>query len=139
MTSAERTRRYREKHPERVREARLRRAKTPEQKAYMRDWIREDRQKNPDRYADRELRKHYGITLALYEQIFTFQNGRCAICQTTEAKGHGKRLSVDHCHKTQRLRGLLCNNCNNGLGRFLDDPALLRAAILYLERHTNGD
>lgn len=89
------------------------------------------------RYCSRECRirarRHeaYGLThdeLAL----LLAQHEACAIC-TTEDWGK-KGPQVDHCHATGRVRGILCTSCNNGLGRFADDPARLRRAIEYLER-----
>lgn len=59
------------------------------------------------------------------------QGGACKICG--EPCTSGRSLAVDHCHKTGRVRGLLCGQCNNGLGRFRDRPDLLLAAIAYLE------
>lgn len=53
----------------------------------------------------------------------------CAICRAAD-----ERLFVDHCHKTNRFRGLLCHTCNTGIGQLGDDPELLRAAANYLER-----
>jgi predicted nucleic acid-binding Zn ribbon protein len=75
----------------------------------------------------------YGLTVEALAALFTSQDGRCAICGTDEWGPKGSQ--VDHCHDTGAVRGVLCTNCNNGLGRFRDDPALLRAAADYLERH----
>ena len=67
------------------------------------------------------------------------QGNVCAICGNREShtykSGKLKSLSVDHNHPTTKVRGLLCFNCNQGLGRFKDDIATLRRAIAYLERH----
>jgi len=77
------------------------------------------------------LFKKYGITEADYNQMFVNQNGRCLICKNTAEKG--KRLFVDHCHETGKVRGLLCNLCNSGLGFFKDSSANLKNAIKYLK------
>lgn len=60
------------------------------------------------------------------------QDGVCAICKGTAVNGYGKRLSIDHCHDGKGVRGILCGNCNRGLGHFLHDPELLKSAIKYL-------
>jgi hypothetical protein len=80
-------------------------------------------------------RRHesYGLTKAELAVLLA-QHERCAICGTDDWGRKGPQ--VDHCHKTGRVRGVLCGNCNPGLGRFRDDPALLRAAADYLERTT---
>ena len=62
------------------------------------------------------------------------QNGRCAICGKHQNK-FKKALSVDHCHKKGIIRGLLCNSCNLGLGKFYDNCELLNNAIYYLKKH----
>lgn len=73
----------------------------------------------------------YGITPEQYAARLEEQGNRCAICRT-DSPGAGKSWHVDHDHETNRIRGLLCNNCNHGLGKFKDDPARLQAAITYL-------
>jgi hypothetical protein len=78
----------------------------------------------------------YGITRDQYEALLEAQDNACAICRTTEWNGKDNSPHVDHCHESGAVRGLLCNRCNNGLGRFRDDPSLLRAAANYLEAHS---
>lgn len=74
-----------------------------------------------------------------YESMHSAQGGRCAICNKPERRrsklGNTRRLAIDHCHKTGRVRSLLCANCNTGLGLFLDDPDLLTKAAEYLKSH----
>src|ERR1700739_472325 len=60
-------------------------------------------------------------------------NGKCEICGEP-GDGRWGQLNVDHCHETNVFRGLLCSNCNRGLGMFMDRPDLLRQAAIYLER-----
>jgi hypothetical protein len=67
-----------------------------------------------------------------YELLKAWSNGGCAICGATNGR-EGQRLYIDHDHKTGDVRALLCNDCNSGLGRFKDDPRLLKIAIAYLE------
>lgn len=84
------------------------------------------------------MRHHHGITPKQYDEILQAQGGVCAICRQPETQmrlGEVDRLAIDHCHTTKRIRGLLCAQCNNGIGRFNDDPVCLRAAADYLERH----
>lgn len=98
---------------------------------------------DPQRSYNLGLGQHqYEISAEEYERLFREQGGVCAICQRPERaayKGGTKRLAVDHCHQNLGIRGLLCLSCNNGLGRFEDDPALLRAAADYIERHAQSD
>ena len=76
---------------------------------------------------------NYGITQEQYEAMWAAQGGICAICGTSEWMGNGKRPHTDHDHVTGKFRGILCGNCNNGLGMFSEDPARLLAAVKYLE------
>ena len=77
------------------------------------------------------LRRTYGITLAQYTQMLIFQKYRCAICDIHQ-NALNRNLDIDHCHKTGRVRGLLCFGCNVGLGKFKDDEKLLLKAVRYL-------
>ena len=74
--------------------------------------------------------KAYGITNSDYEVLLQKQNGVCAICGNKNKAG--KRLVVDHDHKSGVVRGLLCNTCNIGIGNLRDDPSILQKALAYL-------
>lgn len=78
-------------------------------------------------------RKRYGITEEAYGVLVQVQKNLCAICNRPPEVGGKKSLDVDHDHSTGRVRGLLCTNCNTGIGLFKDNPALLLAAISYLK------
>lgn len=78
----------------------------------------------------RNLSKLYGVTKEAYDALLASQGGRCWICRRLFKKSP----HVDHDHKTGKVRGLLCNGCNRGLGYFHDDPERLAAAIRYLQR-----
>ena len=93
-------------------------------------------QKNKKRHINNRLQRDYNITLDGYNKMLAEQDGRCWICGSHEDK-FKIRLAVDHCHNTKKIRGLLCDNCNKGLGMLKDDPKLLKKAIKYLEKH-NG-
>jgi len=70
---------------------------------------------------------------SLYEAMFTVQRGVCAICGRPETSRRYKTLSVDHCHTTGQIRGLLCSACNRALGLFQDNQYSLQNAINYLK------
>ena len=76
------------------------------------------------------LRRRYGIGQAEFDEMLAAQGGRCAIC------GESDPQHVDHDHRTGWVRGILCFNCNGGLGQFKDDPKLLAGAITYLKGTT---
>lgn len=75
------------------------------------------------------------MTISEYKDLLNSQNGVCAICKEKEKVkklGEIQPLSVDHCHKTNKVRGILCVNCNSILGHAKDNVDILRAAIDYL-------
>lgn len=82
------------------------------------------------------LKKRYNITQEEYNNLLVEQNNVCAICLQTETSKHKngdvRSLSVDHCHVTGKVRGLLCNRCNRMLGQMEDNPTLIDRATKYL-------
>lgn len=79
----------------------------------------------------RHIFKTYGITASEYAQVLEYQGGKCYICQ--RATGARRRLAVDHCHRTGRVRGLLCRPCNRMLGHARDDMGFFLRAANYLD------
>lgn len=82
--------------------------------------------------------RKYGLTVPQYEAKLAAQNGVCMICgkpPRENGKRAAARLHIDHDHVTGAIRDLLCLSCNRGAGYFKDDPALMRAAAEYIERH----
>ena len=73
------------------------------------------------------LKRHYGLTEAERDEMVASQTGLCVICPKVPA------VHVDHCHKTGRVRGVLCFNCNSAIGKLGDDPDAVRRAAVYLE------
>ena len=78
----------------------------------------------------------YGILFEKYEKLLQQQNGKCIVCGSNKS-GHKSKnfFCIDHDHRTGEVRGLLCNNCNLGLGYFKDNPEALIAAAAYLLKH----
>jgi hypothetical protein len=81
------------------------------------------------------LKTSYNITIEEYNQKLIDQNHRCAICDSDETQVFMQQLFVDHCHQTNKIRGLLCHACNTALGKFRDSQAILNNAIGYLEKY----
>jgi len=75
----------------------------------------------------------YNISQRQIDSMLESQNHVCAICKNPQIVRPG-RLAIDHCHVTGKIRGMLCSNCNQGLGKFKDDMSLLEAAIDYLSK-----
>lgn len=83
----------------------------------------------------RKRDRQYGLSVGEYDEMMLHQDGVCAVCG--QECSTGRRLAVDHDHATGAVRGLLCNNCNFGIGQLQDDPDLLRTAADYLEAHVS--
>ena len=98
---------------------------------YMKQW-HIDNPVSPDEYKDGRLQRIYGITLDEYNELLIKQNYSCKICGKHESE-FDRKLSVDHNHTTGKIRGLLCGNCNTGLGLFKDNKELLLKSVDYLK------
>ncbi len=96
--------------------------------------------KNPEKTQNRIMWRKYGTNLLDYALMLLATGNKCTICGQLETAQHTRNknkksvLSIDHCHKTGRVRGVLCQNCNHGIGNFRDDPGLLQKAIDYLKK-----
>lgn len=102
---------------------------------------RAHRAANPSLYRAKELRKNFDMEPEDYDRLLGEQLGVCAICERPESVERGGKsewLSVDHCHTTGKVRGLLCTQCNHAIGKLDDDPELMRRAIAYIEKHGDG-
>lgn len=137
---AEASVRYKSDNLEQVRESgretvRRRKAKDPE--AYLaaaKERAKRYREKNPLYHI-----KRFGITPDQYSAMLANQGGVCAICQSGEKAKHGstvRKLCVDHCHDTGVVRGLLCRDCNIGIGKLGHSSETLRRAADYLGKVT---
>jgi hypothetical protein len=119
---AEACKRFKLKHPDRV--------KAITQKATKKSTEKRKRDK---------LLKRYGITELEYNELLAKQAGHCALCPaTTFLPDDGRSLAVDHDHKTGKVRGLLCQPCNLMLGYARDFPEQLEKGASYLRTHNKG-
>lgn len=122
---------YKEKHKERIKTQR----KVNGAAAYQRNkvaivarhaaWCKE----HPGHHRKIHLRK-YQLTVEMFDAMAQAQGGNCAICRRPCV------LCVDHNHATNKVRALLCHNCNSGLGLFQDSPDICAAAVAYLKQHS---
>lgn len=94
------------------------------------DW----KKSRPNYKKELKLQK-FGLTLEDYDNILIDQNNKCPICKNIFTKEFLRRPNIDHCHKTNKFRAILCHKCNTALGLFDDNIDSLREAILYLEKY----
>jgi hypothetical protein len=101
-------------------------------------YFRKDSQSHRSECKDCLIVQHRERTLGIseeeYQVLYRCQGKKCAVCEKKLASKRYTRLAVDHCHKTGKLRGLLCTNCNTALGLFYDSPKILRKALEYLNK-----
>ena len=99
-------------------------------------WCKVCLKEHADRYKEeaKKTRRYrdFGINRNEYDKLYSEQDGLCAICKRPESDIQQNSLCVDHDHDTGRIRGLLCHDCNVGLGRFKDNTESLKMAIEYL-------
>jgi hypothetical protein len=99
---------------------------------HVREYRKRHNAESPERIREGHLRRKFGLTLETYAELLASQGGGCAICgEPEETSSH----HVDHDHDTGDVRGILCVRCNNGLGQFKEDPAILATALSYLLGH----
>jgi hypothetical protein len=102
--------------------------------AAARQW-RKDNPENVERHLvrmrERTKERRYGITQEQFDQMLVDQNNKCKICDNVFK--NSKETHIDHCHSTNKVRGLLCNGCNMALGQFMDNTDIMDNAIKYLQ------
>lgn len=100
-------------------------------KSYCKDCrskqIKEWTSRNPKSKKNSSLKFFYGIGIEVWDKIFDSQGGKCAICSSTV------NLCLDHNHETKEIRGILCRQCNAGIGLLKDSPEILELAAKYLK------
>lgn len=130
---AEKAKKYREKNKKKVKsyEAQYRKNNKEERNRKNKLRLRRLRASNPEYDKSYKLKWNYGITLDEWNVLFKKQDKSCAICKSKTSGARG--FSTDHCHKTGKVRGILCHSCNTSLGGFKDDINILEAAINYLK------
>ena len=126
--------RYRDTHRDKLRKDSIEYSKTHQEKRLInkRKW----RARNPDRIKEEKLKARFGITLNQFNELKKQQNNCCGICgeEFGDIPNGAKYPCVDHIHdETKRVRGLLCRQCNGGLGGLRDDPAILEKAIMWIK------
>ena len=125
----------RENESEEERVLRLNRRRAIGKKYYYKNKtkIQEDRRKT---YKKVKLRYQYNLSVEQYDELLKKQNFTCRICNkkdNTKITSTNFPLVIDHCHKTNKIRGLLCSQCNILLGMAKDETSILESAIKYLE------
>jgi hypothetical protein len=107
-------------------------------KACYTAWRRQEDPVRNARERQRDRAAWYGITLADFNRLLHIQGYRCAICEASLKLKSRQAYHIDHCHKTDRVRGILCSGCNRGIGLLGDDEAGVMRALDYLRRFS-GD
>jgi len=102
------------------------------QRISQKEWLEKNEGKTKEIKRKSHFKTKYGISVKDYEQMEKDHKGCCAICGIHK-NGFDKDLYIDHCHDSNKVRGLLCQSCNSGLGFFKDNIRLMLKAIEYLE------
>jgi hypothetical protein len=98
-------------------------------KAANKEWVA----KNPEAVRGYILKRRYGIGIVEFDRMLAEQGG-CGICVGSDSGVSGRKMSVDHDHKTGKVRGILCRGCNSGIGFLKEDIAVIESAAAYVDR-----
>jgi hypothetical protein len=125
---------WRQNNPEKYREAQKRHTDRNREQAIERSraWYQSNKERASETNRLGKL-KRYGLTMEQFTEMLTAQGGMCAICESQLTMP-----TVDHCHSTGRVRGILCRMCNAALGGFRDSPEILARAIHYVTSSSSG-
>jgi hypothetical protein len=139
----ERSAKYRRENPEKWREidrrAKRKARQDPEKILQRLTYQKQYREENRRTLSDKERQRKFGITPERYSELLKSQNGTCAICkqpETATRMGKVKALAVDHSHQSGAIRGLLCADCNTGIGKLKENIDIFLSAIQYLKYHS---
>lgn len=102
------------------------------QARYNREWRKRNKEKRREYHKKHHLFKKYGITKTDYDNLLISQNHCCKICGRHKSE-FKRSLAVDHCHKTNKVRGLLCHHCNAAIGHLFESVKIMEAAITYIK------
>ena len=97
---------------------------------YKKKWY----QNNKDWAKEYSTLKNYGVSATQFKDLLTKQNNKCAICKSE--LNISKKTHIDHCHTTGKIRGILCQECNHGLGLFKYSQDILDSAQKYLKKYS---
>jgi hypothetical protein len=111
-------------------------ANRKENAARQRDYYNNNKDKCLATARNSERKRLYGITTEEMVALFEGQGSCCAVCQTQKVRSQ-KGWHIDHCHSSNKVRGILCHHCNVALGMAQDKVTTLRSAIRYLNKHSN--
>lgn len=131
---------YRKDHPEKIKRdnKQYRETHLEKMKKYDKQYREKYREKYWDKNKNRHLKRQHNITIEDYNKLFDQQKGRCGICRKHQST-LSRALCVDHDHKTNRIRGLLCDKCNRAIGIFHDNIGELMASVKYLKKYKDGN
>jgi hypothetical protein len=138
----EKSKLWRENNKEKAKENNKNYRKTNQEKlkTLSKNWRHRNLDKSKEYSRKSKMKLKFGITIEQYKIMEDIQNKKCKICAKEETALNKfkeiKNLAVDHCHATGKIRGLLCQNCNTGLGGFKDSIENLKTAIKYLKKES---
>jgi hypothetical protein len=104
------------------------------------EWYEKNKEEKLKSGLKHHYKKKYGLSLEQRKELFDSQNGLCLVCcceMNLEGGLKANQAVIDHCHSSGKIRGMLCNLCNQGLGHFKDNVSFLEKAIKYLEENKN--